>query len=104
MNSRSYIRHILSKMKCGEHIVIDRRCFQEAYPCGWPSIYETSEQAFLSSQVGSAWGTWRVRIIPENGNRIVSKHEPSEERYYVDPDREHLFKRQRNGTFVLKQD
>jgi len=83
----------------GERIAIDRRIFEEAFPCGFPSIYKTPEQAFLSTMIGSAWGIWKVETNFETGNVIISKHKGSNKRYYVDPDREHLFKKLPDGTY-----
>ena len=84
--------------------MIDGRTFQDAYPCGFPSIYENHEQAFLSSMVGSAWGVWRVNRNVETGDYTISKHpyRESGKRYYVDPDRAHLFKRMPDGTLEKK--
>lgn len=99
---RRFIKHVCKRMKVGECYTISRRIFHQAYPCGWPSIYETTEQAFLSSMVGSAWGAWRVWKNSENGDVTISKHHPSNKRYYVDPDRSHLFKRMPDGSLREK--
>ena len=99
MSNRKYLEHILDRMKPGEHIQIDHYSFQKAYPCGWPSIYETHEEAFLSSRIGAAWGCWEVNTIPKNGNYVVSRHKESNKRYYVDPDRKHLFEKMPDGTY-----
>lgn len=98
MNERAYVMQIVKKLKVGEVIIIDRRLFEDAFPCGHFSIYNNPMQAFLSSMIGSAWGGWRVNRSPESGDYTVSRHEESDKRYYVDPDREHLFKRMPDGT------
>lgn len=79
-------------MKIGEHIEINREMFQDAFPCGWPTIYRTHRQAFLSCHIGSSWGAWRCEENPMTGNYEISRHEPGNERVYIDPDREHLWK------------
>ena len=86
------------RMKPGERIDVCPNIFQRAYPCGFPSIYQTHEQAFLSSRVGSSWGVCRVKLNFESFAYIISRHEESDKRYYVDPDREHLFRRMPDGT------
>ena len=99
---RHYVESELRTLDVGQSIVIERHIFQEAYRCGWPGMYETPEQAFLSGRVGSAWGTWRVRVLPESGDRIVSRHEAGEKRVYCDPDREWMFKRMPDGTLETR--
>ena len=95
---RKKIDRMCSKMKIGQMLTVDDCIFMKAYPYGFPSIYETPEQAFLSSRIGSAWGCWRVQRSVENRSVTISRHEESSKRYYVDPDRKHLFKRMPNGT------
>jgi hypothetical protein len=101
-HARSMIDDHCANMKPGQRVTITRRIFLEAYPCGWPSIYETPEQAFLSSKIGSAWGCWRVTVDPFSGDRIISRHEESDRRVYVDPDRAHLFERGEDGFLKIK--
>jgi hypothetical protein len=102
MDSRGYLKEECYRMKVGQRLVIDRRIFQDAFICGFPSIYETSEQAFLSSMIDSGRGTWRVHRDFEKGDYVVSRHKPSDKRYYIDPDREHLFKKLPDGSLILK--
>ncbi len=95
---KEYIQSICYRMKPGEHIKFNRYEFSNAFAFGWPTIYETPIQAFLSSMIGSGCGVWRVVRDQETGDIIVSRHEESEKRYYIDPDRRHLFKRVEDGT------
>jgi len=97
MNMRKYIQDQVDAMKVGERLVVKRRDFADAFRCGFPSIYNTPMEAFLSAQVGSAWGRIRATENPETGDIVVSKHEESDNRHYVDPDRAHLFKRGADG-------
>lgn len=97
-SARRIIESHCARMKEGERLTVACRLFLEAYPCGWPSIYDTPEQTFLSSKIGSAWGVWRVSVNPENGNRTISKHAEGERRVYVDPDRQHYFRRIFDGS------
>ena len=99
---RSFVQRQCSQLKEGQSVAIERRIFQDAYPCGFPSIYENPEQAFLSSMMGSGCGVWRVNYNLESGNYIISKHPESDKRYYVDPDRAYLFKRMPDGTLERK--
>lgn len=99
---RQYIMRQLDTMKTGQKILIDRYDFIDAYPCGWPSIYHTPIEAFLSSMQGSAFGCWRVEEN-KNGDFIISKHVESSKRHYIDPDREYLFDRQKDGTYEIKK-
>src|SRR3990167_10004134 len=95
---RDYANSVLRTMRVGQHISLDGHFFRRAFPCGFPSIYETHEQAFLSSRIGSAWGGWRVWYDGYKDSFIVSRHEEGDKRVYVDPDRQHLFKRMPDGT------
>ena len=100
--ARKFVEFFCERMKVGEEVVVDSRHFKQAYPCGWPTIYKTPEQAFLSSKVGAAWGVWRVRRSFAPRDFVISKHEESDKRHYVDPDREDLFKKMPDGTLELK--
>ncbi|KKM78061.1 hypothetical protein LCGC14_1363780 [marine sediment metagenome] len=93
-----YIKAQCNRMKVGDCLRINRFEFSDAFAFGWPTIYETPIQAFLSSMMGSMWGVWRAEQDLETGDIIISRHEESKKRYYVDPDREHLFKRVEDGT------
>lgn len=80
-------------MKVGQRYHIEGRAFRDAYRCGWPTIYNTPEEAFLSSMPGSAYGTFTVkRAEPVRDEYIIERHEEGDKRVYVDPDRRHLFK------------
>lgn len=103
MNCRGHVEAELRGLEIGQSIVIDRHIFEEAYRCGWPSIYETPEQAFLSSRIGSAWGAWRVKVLLENGNRVVSRCEEQDKRVYCDPDRDWMFKRMPDGSLEKRK-
>ena len=98
MTEREHIHLECYRMKVGERAILPRRLFNVAFPCGYPSIYQTSIQAFLSGMIGSGCGVWRAEQDPETGDIMVSRHEESKKRYYVDPDREHLFKRVEDGS------
>jgi hypothetical protein len=102
MNSREYIKQRCFRMSVTERIEIARHIFEDAFPCGFFSIYKNHEQAFLSTMPGSGCGAYRVHRDPLNGNFIVSKHPESDKRYYVDPDREYLFNRLPDGTLERK--
>lgn len=100
---RDEIEHHMRYMKPGTFLSVPAREFCLAYPCGWPSIYETHEQAFLSSAIGSASGVWRVVFqMGPNPAYVISRHEEdvTGRRHYVDPDRAYLFDQQPDGTFV----
>lgn len=87
-------------MDVGQCLALDARKFRDAFPCGWPSIYETSEQAFLSSMIGSMYGTFRVHIDDRCSIVTISRHAESKEIHYVDPDRAVYYDRKPNGTYV----
>ncbi len=100
---RGKIEMQMRAMKPGMYLSIDARDFVRAYPCGWPSIYETHEQSFLSKQIGSAAGVWRVQFqAGPNPAYVISRHEEDTQgrRFYVDPDRAYLFDPQPDGTWV----
>jgi hypothetical protein len=86
-------------MKVGEWLTIGLRQFQEAYPCGWPSIYETHEQAFLSTMMGSMYGAYRVSADLQKGIITISRYQEDDKIHYVDPDRAHLYDKLPNGTY-----
>jgi hypothetical protein len=97
-----YIKVQCYEMKVGEYIKFNWYDFSDAFAFGWPTIYETPIQAFLSSMMGSGCGVWRAEQDPETGDVIVSRHKESKKRYYVDPDRKHLFKHVEDGTLERK--
>jgi hypothetical protein len=99
-NERSYCDDMCNHLKIGESIVFDHHIFQKAYVSGWPSIYNTSIEAFLSSKIGSAWGCWTCIQDIVTGDYIVSHHEESDKRVYCDPDRQHLFKKDKDGYLI----
>ena len=89
-------------LKEGQRITFSRDVFEEAYPCGWPSIYHSHIESFLSSKIGSAWGCWRVSEDSITKNCTVSRHKEGRERFYVDPDGRHLFQKDNNGYLKYK--
>ncbi|KKM28187.1 hypothetical protein LCGC14_1567160 [marine sediment metagenome] len=93
-----YIKAKCYRMKVGNCLRVSGKMFLKAFPFGFPTIYKTPEQAFLSTMMGSAWGVWRVDRDFDSMDFIISRHEESKKRYYADPDREHLFKRVEDGT------
>lgn len=104
-----HIRQMCYRMKPGEHLRISRWEFQEAFPVPFRlfSDYDNSVQVFLSSMMGSIDGWIRVHQEIENpdGDYIITCHEHSEDkRYYVDPDRQHMFDRHIDGTLTLKDE
>jgi hypothetical protein len=103
MSFAEYIKRECYRMEESQRIIINRRMFQDAFVCGFPSIYRTPREAFLSSMIDSGRGTFRVSQNLETGNYTISRHKPENKRYYVDPDREHLFKKLADGTLVLKK-
>ena len=99
MSKADYIKnYCYNNILEGGRAVIDGRLFDEAFLCGWPTIYKTPEQAFLSSMIGSGCGMWRISRDLETRNVIISRHKVSNKRYYIDPDREYLFTKQPDGT------
>ncbi len=92
-------------MKEGQCLRIHRSDFNDAFGpmCRDFSIYHTPEQAFLSGMVGAGCGTFRVKQDLITGDVTVSRHPESNKRYYVDPDREHLFQRLADGTLERKK-
>ena len=103
---RDYIRSTCYSLKEGQEHRIERRYFDDAFGsmCGFPGIYETPEQAFLSGMIGSGWGAFRVRRDAETGDVVVSRHQESDRRYYADPDRMYLYKKMPDGTLELRDD
>jgi len=97
---REYIRELCSRMTEGKEMAIARGVFQDAYPSGWPSIYNNSMEAFLSSMIGSAWGVWTVRQDFETGNYVIGRHREGNRRVYIDPDRAYLFKKDADGYLI----
>lgn len=100
MSERNYINSHLIRMEVGQRINFSSDVFEKAFPCGWPSIYRTHEQAFLSAQMGSAFGAWTCEKSLTDGSYRVGKHEEGKKRVYVDPDREHYFKKNDDGTLT----
>ena len=99
-NELAFVMNHCRRLEVGQRVEISRYIFEEAFPCHpLLGMYRNPTDAFLSNMIGSAWGIWRVTINCENGNYIISKHKGSKRRYYVDPDRRHLFKQQPDGTY-----
>ena len=97
--AKAKVLHLVSRMKPGQYVDIDAWEFQDAYPSGWPSIYPSAREAFLSSQVGSGWGSVTCERHPK-GHYTIGIHEPGDKRVYVDPDREDWFTKLPNGEYV----
>ncbi len=94
------IRSICNDMEVGQQLQVSGRNFHEAFNAwGFPTIYNNPTQVFLSSMIGAAWGVIRVHHEPFEDQYIISKHEESDKRYYVDPDREDLFEKLSDGTY-----
>lgn len=103
MRERQCVEEVLKKVKIGMCLEIEGYLLRRAFPCGWPSMYRNTEQAFLSTRIGSAWGSWRIRRSLDRDSFIISHHEESTKRYYVDPDQEWLYDRASDGTLELKK-
>ncbi len=101
-NKGSFIINFVEHMKPGTEIVLEGYFFDEAFPLGpwggFPGIYRTSRQMFLSNCIGSGWGRVTCERDPLTGNYNIGKHECGEKRVYIDPDREHLFERMADGS------
>jgi hypothetical protein len=97
-SAREYLAEHLDRMKIDERLDIEGHIFRRAYSWGWPTIYNTPFEAFLSSRIGSAWGCWGVYHRGDKDVYVVSRHKEGKKRVYVDPDRAHLFKRMPDGS------
>lgn len=98
----SFVQMMVNKLQVGQCIDFGGHRFREDFRCGYPSIYNTSVQSFLSKQIGAAWGS--VTCVHDEYNDVyrVCKHEVNEQRrVYVDPDRECLYEFV-NGEYVFK--
>lgn len=96
-SEKRYIQSLCYRLNEGERIDISGRLFEEAFVCGWPTIYNTPIEAFLSSMIGSAWGVWTCERNPIRDYYTIGRHPEGHERTYVDPDRAHLFRRGEDG-------
>ena len=103
-HSRRVIEAILNRMAVGQRACFNRHDFEGAYPCDWPTIYHTHEQAFLSSRPGAAWGGWRVHYEPLGNQYVVERAPEGRKRVYVDPDRADFYNRKPDGTLVRKEE
>lgn len=63
--------------------------------------YPTVRQAVMSALIGSGYGgwTWEETLADRPAVRIA-RHPCGDKCTYVDPDREHLFTKQPDGTYV----
>lgn len=94
------IRSIAMNMQVGQVLKIDRDDFEMAFPVH-PIIgmYREPRQAFLSSMPGTAWGEWTCEIDPfSRYSYVIKRPGGGQKRVYCDPDREHLYQRQEDGT------
>ena len=87
------------RMVPGQLLDIDGSQFRDAYRYGYPTQYQTPEQSFLSKMMGSAWGIVRVEHVDAKDVYRISKHEASDKRHFVEPDREHLYYRDADGFY-----
>lgn len=102
---QSYQQEILRRvyaMKPGERMKIDARTVFECFPPLGIFDEGTIEERFLSRCIGSGSGAVRAELDFRGGVLIVSRHEESDRRYYVDPDRKHLYAKNQDGTLDLK--
>jgi len=74
----------------------------DSFYFGWPTIYNSIEQAFLSSMIGSAYGEWIIKRYFEKDVFKICRHEPGNKRVYADPDREWLYKRDADGFLEFR--
>jgi len=102
--ARDYIEKHLSRMEIGNECMFSGDVFRSAYPCGWPSIYDTHVQSFLSKQMGSGWGEWTCEHLADKDAYKVGKHKGGNKRVYIDPDREHLYMKQPDGTYKPRKE
>ena len=102
--SKRDIQNICYEMKPGEAIRFSGWVFNEAFPCGFPSIYNTPMEHFLSSMIGSAWGSFTIDRDFASGDYTIRRHEESDKRVYVDPDRAYMFNKMPSGELVLKEE
>lgn len=103
MSKKEYIQQYLyDYVLRGQCMDIEGHLFREAFMCGWPTIYNTPEQAFLSSMIGSAWGAWTVMRRPDKDIYTICRHQESDKQFYVDPDREWMFNKMPDGSLELK--
>ncbi|MDP1628817.1 hypothetical protein [Parvibaculum sp.] len=97
--TRAEIDRLCDTMKIGQCLDVFGSDLRDAYPFGWPTIYETVEQAFLSSKTGAAWGAWTVKSqYPDRDVYTISRNEPGDKRVYADPDQMHHFAQMPDGT------
>ena len=100
MDARKEVERLCDQMTDGQDLIIAGKLFRKAYACGWPSIYNSHEEAFLSNRMGSGWGEWFCEVAPQTGDYRVRKRKGGERRTYVDPDRAHLFRKDAEGFLV----
>lgn len=98
--ARAHVEVMLAGMEPGQRCKVEAWLLEEAFPYGWPSIYRNAREAFLSSRIGSAYGTWTCELELDARAYTIGRHEERDEIVYVDPDREHLFKRLEDGTYI----
>ena len=100
---RRYIEDCCRRMKVGERQTFEAHMFTEAYPHGYPfNEYRSTEEAFLQTKCGSAFGTWRVYVNPMKPEYTVSRHEESDTVHFVSSDRMWAYDRQPDGTYIQK--
>lgn len=102
MNAREFVLRHCSRLKIGEEIVLEDSVVREGFPCGWR--YHTHNEALLSCLPGAAWGAYRVTHKMEDGLVVISRHKEGKRRVSVDPDREHLYRRIPDGTYVPRDE
>jgi hypothetical protein len=102
MDKKDFINMLYEEVKEGQELEVSRFLILDNFICGFPTIYNTPEEAFLSSMIGSSWGVWRIRKNVEKATYIISRHSESSFRYYVDPDRAHLFKPGPDNTLIKR--
>ncbi|MEP6827897.1 MAG: hypothetical protein ABJA10_07465 [Aestuariivirga sp.] len=95
---------ICDRMKVGQRFDLSRTDFAEANPYGWPSMYRTPEQAFLSRRIGAMYGAWKIHHWIDKPHLTIERCEIDASKItYVDPDQEHHFIKLPDGTFKHAQ-
>ena len=99
MNIREYLIAEIHSLTVDQAITLEPG-WRRHFPCGWPSMYTTSKDALMSNLIGSSWGVFRIHEDPMTGATTVTRHEESDKRHWVSPDREHHFTKDKDGYFV----
>lgn len=75
----------LNCMKVGQCLDVSIQEFKDAFPI--TDFYPSNYDHFMSTQMGAAWGGWTLSMYLEKDIVTIQKHETSDQRTYIDPDR-----------------